>query len=254
MRRGFTLIEVVITLGVFSIASLMAVNLFVFYVQQQRRTVSQQELQSDARALIEEVADQLREGTLDYAYYQANFSAEREKLFSALDGTGNSCLVVVDPLNQQVRYRLQNGAVEKLTVVPADTTPCETATGWVNVTPADLTVDAFTIAVAPTENPFAARSPQSCTADIQCRWGTTCFNPGTTTCQFEKNSTCFCTPQKFSYAETDVGDAYFPLHPRVTFSLHVSRQAAQQTLQQTFQTTIASRVFKNADKLNRYAN
>ncbi len=257
MRRGFTLIEVVVTLGVFSIASLLAVNLFVFYVQQQRRTVSQQELQSDARALIEEIADQLREGVVDYAYYKTQFPLERTKLFAPLDGTGKNCLVIVDALNRQVRYRLQNSVVEKLTLPVAETTACDDvsfASSWSSVTPSVLTVSNLTFAVAPSEDPYAAQVPDVCTDDLGCRWGTLCLNPVTSECQFTKGATCYCTPQKFSYDTTDVGDDFYPFHPRVTFSMHISRLGGQQTVSQTFQTTIASRVFKNADKFNRYAN
>jgi prepilin-type N-terminal cleavage/methylation domain-containing protein len=255
MRRGFTLIEVVITLGIFSIASLMAVNVFVIFLQQQRRLVSQQELQGDARAIVEEISDQLREGVAHYAYYEAQFAADKQKLFTTLDGMTNECLVIIDPLNRQVRYRLNAGLVEKLALAAASTDSCDSIlNGWVTVTPASLTVNSFTIAIAPTEDPYAAQVPLPCTLDTNCRWGTACFEPGGTY-QLTRGTaqTHYCAPQKFDYGST-VGDAFFPFHPRVTFSLNVSRKAGQQTVSQTFQTTIASRIFKNADKFNRYAN
>lgn len=269
MRRGFTLIEVVVTMGVFSIASLLAVNLFVFFVQQQRRTVSQQELQSDARVVMEDIADQLREGVVDYDYYEVNnpmsTPSNRTKLFSALDGTAKDCLVILDAVNQQVRYRLQGTVVQKLILNPATTTACDDAaysTLWQNITPDNLTIGSFTFAVAPSEDPYAKQTPQTCSQDDQCRWGTTCCKTGTTcntvatqqNCQFLKGNACYCTPQLFSYDVNSIGVGNFPFHPRVTFSMRTSRVAGQQTVSQTFQTTIASRQFKNAEKFNRYAN
>jgi hypothetical protein len=199
---------------------------------------------------------------VDYDYYAAqlpnNVAGRPTNLFEALNGTGLECLVIVDALNQQVRYRLQEpeGILQKLipTVAQAST-GCDDAsvTSWTPITPSNLTVSNFTFFISPSENPYAAKTPQTCGDDSDCRWGTICINPTTSLCQTRKDFDCYCTPLKFSYAG-DQGNYDFPLHPRVTFSLNVSRKTGQQTVSQTFQTTISSRVFMSLDKLNRYAN
>lgn len=258
---GFTLIEVVVTLGVFSIASLMAVNLFVIFIQQQRRTVSQQELQNDARAVVEQVANDLREGVLDYAYYQSTIASPNSKLFTSLSATGNDCLVIRDAFNSQIRYRLNGSIVERAEVIAAgdqdDTCALLPVTLWGSVTPSVLSVSSFTFFASPSEDPFNAKTPQSCgpdtaPSDAGCRWGTLCIDPVTAACQYAKEHVCYCTPRKYAYDPAVKIDS-FPLHPRVTVSLHASRAVGKQSISQTFQTTVASRIFKNIDRLNQYA-
>jgi len=275
--RGFTLIEVVITLGVFSIASLMAVNLFVIFVQQQRRTVAQQELQNDVRAVIEQIAQDVREGQVDYTFYSAEFplDSEKTKLFSALNGIDNNStgggfeyLSVQNSFNEQIKYRLNGGAIErwKESVKKWETlTAAEQEVGWEILTPSSLEINSFAFSISPSENPFGAKDYIKCGKDDSgtpsnpvfsenlCRWGTVCRNPNTAgSCQFSRGlesdgvtKTCYCYPQTFS----DVA----PLHPHVTYSIHAKRTVSQQEVSQTFQTTVASRIYKSVEQLNDYA-
>ncbi len=244
-QQGFTLIEVIIAMAVFSIAMTMAVTLFVFFIQQQRRTVVQQELQNDSRAVIEQIAQDLREGQADYSYYEANFAGDYHLLEDALDGTGTHFLVVRTTLNEEVRYR-RNGAVLERCVVGAGATCTAAGSGWAAISPGTLVVESFSFQIRPTENPFDSRSPVECTSlvapngpsDTLCssRWGTRC--------SLQSGTANYCAPQMF-------GDV-MPLHPTVTFSLKVRRTAGNLAVSQTFQTTVASRQFVNLDKLNSY--
>lgn len=262
--RGFTLIEVIVTLGVFSIASLMAVNLFVVFVQQQRRTVVQQELQNDARSAMEQIAQDIHEGNIDYAYYESIYGASgphpnAHKLFAPLNGlsnvTGDEFLSVLSSTNEQIQYRLNGTTLQRWrTTVPT----------WQDITPSTLTVQSFTFYITPSENPFAGKAYTLCGNDAggippaasfdeaKCRWGTSCQSTSVANaCQYPRGSDafgaqlCYCYPQTFG--------SVTPLHPTVTFSMKVQRVAGQQTVQQTFQTTIASRTFSNIERLNDYA-
>lgn len=252
IRPGFTLIEVLVAVAVFSITTVMAVNLFIIFVQQQRRTLNQQELQNDARAVMEQVAKDVREGSIDYEYYATTFSGIQQKLFTELtsQAANNDCLVLRNAVNEQILYRLNNAIVERLALTtPVTSTGCSTLAGWEKISPDILEVANFTFTIAPTEDPFAAQAALPCGTtgipnDVGCRWGTICAIPSTTTCTNERNGICYCYPQKY-------GDVA-PLHPRVTFSFKMSRTSNQQTISQTFQTTVASRLFKNLDRLNSY--
>ncbi len=256
---GFTLIEVLVTMAIFSITALMAVNVFLIFVQQQRRALNQQELQNDARAVVEQIAKDLREGSVDYSYYSTFLVGEPKKLFAALTGTGNECLVVRDALNTQILYRLNSTTktIQRMVPIAPVTVACNDAsltTAWDNtdISPPNLTVSSFTFFISPSEDPFAAQVAMECGTEsppsfteLNCRWGTICENPDVAdTCQNERGGKCYCFPQKF-------GDTV-SLHPRVTYSLEVSRTSGQQTVSQIFQTTVASRIFKNLDRLNTY--
>ncbi len=257
-RRGFTLVEVVVTLGIFSIAALMAVNLFVIFLQQQRRTVSQQELQNDARAVVEQIAQDIREGQINYGFYEEAFPTEKRTLFSALDGKdgtlgANQYLALLSSLNESIQYRLQGTVIERQ----------QGTSVWVSVTPESLDIQSFTFSISPSEDPFQAASSIFCGNDntgsagvsfneAECRWGTVCEDPTSAgKCQFARGidgysaHKCYCYPQKF-------GDVA-PLQPRVTFSLVARRQVGQQEVTQTFETSITSRIYKSVERLNDYA-
>ncbi|RJO59523.1 type II secretion system protein [Candidatus Parcubacteria bacterium] len=255
---GFTLIEVIVATAVFSMAMVLATTVFVVFLQQQRRTINQQEMQNDARAVMEEIAQKLREGVADYAYYATNFNLAPQKLLSSLNGSNDECLVIRDALNEQYFYRLAGGKIQKFSTSTPGTTACSTIANWSDITPASLTVEAFSIFISPSQDPFQGKSYKACGKpgdfldppdnDKCTDWGTFCTVDGNT-CEYQKltNSilTCYCTPQRFGNV--------VPLHPKVTISLKVSRVAGQLTLSETYQTTITSRIFKNFDKLNRYA-
>ncbi|PIS40707.1 MAG: hypothetical protein COT26_01875 [Candidatus Kerfeldbacteria bacterium CG08_land_8_20_14_0_20_43_14] len=263
---GFTLIEVIVATAVFSMAMVLATTVFVVFIQQQRRTITQQEMQNDARSVIEEIAQKLREGVADYAYYSYNFAGVSQKLFSPLSGSDNDCLVIRDALNVQFYYRLDFNAkkIQKYSPATPGIVACNTisANNWVDITPASLTIDGFSIFISPSQNPFLGNNYKACGTvgsagppvvqptpiDADCAnpadWGTYCAKADGT-CAYQRGYSCYCTPQRF-------GDVV-PLHPKVTFSLTVSRMSNQLTLSETYQTTITSRIFKNFDKLNRYA-
>lgn len=242
---GFTLIEVIIAVAVFSITVVMAVNLFIVFVQQQRRTLNQQELQNDARSVMEQIAKDVREGSVDYEYYAANFALELTKLFSQLSSTSANaeCLVLRDSLNAQILYRLNNEVIERLEATTPSLAACNGLAGWEAISPDNLTVASFVFAISPSEDPFAAKSAQECVINDDCRWGTICRDSSGRYVNQVKDR-YYCYPQKFNEVT--------PLHPRVTYSFNFSRTSNQQTISQVFQTTVASRLFKNLDRLNSY--
>lgn len=252
---GFTLIEVIIAMGVFTMAMTMAITVFVLFVQQQRRTVVQQELQNDSRAVIEQIAQDLREGQAYYPYYETNFSGSFHLLENALDGKDpGNYLVILTTMNEEVRYRLSSNKLQRCVVTSTVFCTSLTPTDWADISPGTLTVESFSFLIRPSENPFDSRSPVSCgttaaPSEVACetstRWGSRCTDSVTNACLLARIDTCYCVPQMY-------GDV-LPLHPTVTFSLKMRRNAGQLTVAQTFQTTVASRQFINLDKLNAYA-
>ena len=67
-KLGFTLVEVVVALGIFSIATTYAISIFVQSNQVQKRTANIQRILSDARYALEVMAREVRMGHIDYDY------------------------------------------------------------------------------------------------------------------------------------------------------------------------------------------
>jgi len=269
-KKGFTLIEVIVAAGLFSVVMVLATSTFVVFVQQQRRTINQQELQNDARATMEEIANRLHENTVDYTYYATIFDTVPKKLFKTITGKDDECLVLINDLKTQYYYRLYNNKIQEYSTDTPDYTDagkCSniSSNNWQDISPASLTVNFFSIFISPSQDPFQGKSYTACglRADSQdpnsdnpddaicsaSSWGAYC-GVDFDTCAYVRadnngTQTCYCTPLRY-------GDV-IPLHPKVTYSLNVSRQSNNTIITDTFQTTITSRIFKNFDLLNRYA-
>ncbi len=68
-RRGFTLVEILLVMGIFSTTLLLVTNIFVGSTRLQQRTIVTQRLTGDARFTLETIARAVRTGTVDYDFY-----------------------------------------------------------------------------------------------------------------------------------------------------------------------------------------
>lgn len=114
-EKGFTLVEILMVLGIFSTALLMVVNIFVTSTRLQQRTLTAQRLSADARFTLETMARAIRSGTVDYDFYHARtpyVSTEYEMkitdpsyplhVLSVIDPDGNRTIFrrqSLDPVN-----------------------------------------------------------------------------------------------------------------------------------------------------------
>ena len=68
-KRGFTLMEALIAASVFGMLSVIAASIFINISQSQRSTESYSALYEDARVIMENLATEIRNGTVDYEEY-----------------------------------------------------------------------------------------------------------------------------------------------------------------------------------------
>lgn len=68
-RPGFTLIEILLAMGIFSTTLLIVINIFVSSSRLQQRAVVGQRMTGDARYTIETMARAVRSGIVDYNFY-----------------------------------------------------------------------------------------------------------------------------------------------------------------------------------------
>lgn len=79
-KRGFTLMEVLIAASVFGMLSVIAATFFLNISQSQRTTDSYSALYEDARVIMENLATEIRNGTVDYEEY---FNITSEDIISS---------------------------------------------------------------------------------------------------------------------------------------------------------------------------
>lgn len=69
VAAGFTLVEMMVAVSIFATVSVIVADLFMIANRAQRRTSSEQQLQSDGRVIFTQVADRIRSGEIDYEAY-----------------------------------------------------------------------------------------------------------------------------------------------------------------------------------------
>lgn len=102
--RGFTLIEVVVAMGIFSVMLLIIVGVFSRFVQIQRRQIGEQQLQEDIRLAMDLFNKEARTGFGD-TFPSGSFSGE---------------IQFRNQNNQCVRYSLDGGRLARSAVDMSD--------------------------------------------------------------------------------------------------------------------------------------
>jgi prepilin-type N-terminal cleavage/methylation domain-containing protein len=170
-KKGFTLLELLISTAIFAITVVIGVDLFFTIVKVQKRTNFIQTIQVDARNNLEDMARLVRTGVIDYDYYADPDGDPAtvnpitlDKLYDNTDA--NKLLVIRDQDNNQYffeRIKVGTRGVIKSCVVNLQSsdaankcysTRLSNHAGWEVVTPTDIDVEKFLIWVKPLVNPF----------------------------------------------------------------------------------------------------
>lgn len=79
-QKGFTLIEMIVAVGLFAIVSVIISQLFITFNRTQRRSGINAELQSDARVVMSQITERIRSGMIDYTAYGGTIVSPTESL------------------------------------------------------------------------------------------------------------------------------------------------------------------------------
>ncbi len=86
-RKAFTLAEVLIAASIFTIVSLIGINVFVNVIRIQRRVTLENAIYEDARVMMERISREIRSNTVDYEEYY-NKAMDQEAGFGSITGLG----------------------------------------------------------------------------------------------------------------------------------------------------------------------
>jgi prepilin-type N-terminal cleavage/methylation domain-containing protein len=92
-QKGFSLIELLVVVAVFSTITLVITDIYVNVSNSQRRTLAWQQVQSELRYAIELIAETTRQGQLDYAYadYPTELTLPEDEL-AIIDKAGENVI------------------------------------------------------------------------------------------------------------------------------------------------------------------
>ncbi len=135
-RQGFTVVEMLVVVGILTVVAVAVVDIFASVTRSQRRVYANQQLQGDVRNTLERIARDVHQGTIDYGYYQAQ----------GIDLTAQvNVLALRDSVNQPNRYRENGEAIE----VSSGNSGI-----WVRLNAAAVKVVSFRFRIAPRADPF----------------------------------------------------------------------------------------------------
>lgn len=171
-KAGFTLIEVLVAATIFTVVSLIAVNVFISVIRIQRRVQLENAIYEDARVMMERVSRAVRENTIDYEEYYNKAMNQDTALSSSL----TSSELAPTALNKNpygYRYgcyaqRFYNpgtkaGVTDSLGVLCNDDTHTPTDPGYSN-----CTIDHNTLDINTNQNPYAAPGAVQTDASAFC--------------------------------------------------------------------------------------
>jgi prepilin-type N-terminal cleavage/methylation domain-containing protein len=95
---GFTLLEMLIVLGLFAIVMVAASDIFLMANRTQRKTLNLERVQADARYAIETIVREVRGGAIDYPWYELASSVGIPEE-GAID-----TLAVIDEQGDRIRF------------------------------------------------------------------------------------------------------------------------------------------------------
>lgn len=142
-EAGFTLIEAVVALGIFAIATTYAVSIFVQSNQVQKRTANIQRITADARYVLEVMSREVRLDHLDYNY---------TGYVLPLDGVQTE-LALLDVNNQPIRFKRFDDGAGRFSVQVCAGGECDNNI-YYDITPKDLSVEKLAFYISPGQDPF----------------------------------------------------------------------------------------------------
>ncbi|OGF61325.1 hypothetical protein A2662_00525 [Candidatus Giovannonibacteria bacterium RIFCSPHIGHO2_01_FULL_45_33] len=114
-KPGFSLIEIIVSLGVFGVASLIAVSSLLAMVAAQRKAISIQSAYDDLRYGIEVISKEMRTGDVFYCGVWADINT-----LSPLDcpptGAGAQAITFVNAQGKMVTYRFNTKALSGVSI------------------------------------------------------------------------------------------------------------------------------------------
>lgn len=92
-KKGFTLVEMMVVLAIFSIATVVIIDIFMMAGKAQRRTLAIEKIQSDARYSIEAVSREIKMDMIDYSWagYAGGINSPEDEL--ALRDADNNSII-----------------------------------------------------------------------------------------------------------------------------------------------------------------
>lgn len=154
-KKGFTLVEMMVVLAIFSVATVVVVDIFMMASRAERRTLAIQKIQSDARYSLEAMAREIKMDMIDYDYYGGT-----------INEVPSGTLALRDQDDNQIIFKKSSENC------PAGTTNClvvsvDGGTNWESVTTKGIDILDLKFYIDPAVDPFRPNAGFTYNSDNQ---------------------------------------------------------------------------------------
>lgn len=152
-RRGFTFMEMIVVVSLFSVLMVAASDIFIRAQRTQRKTAALQRLQDDARYLTQKIASELQAGSLDFTAYANAQSCDGAQISAIKPLNGNAVLALrrFDGTHLYIQ-KSQDICVDE------ESTPCLAVSDdgalWSSASSKGVKVESLTFYIFPDKDPF----------------------------------------------------------------------------------------------------
>jgi prepilin-type N-terminal cleavage/methylation domain-containing protein len=147
-NKGFTLIEILVVLAIFSVFVVLATDLFLTINRVQRETRVSERLLSESRYVLETISNEVRRGAIDYIAYGDPVDPEDAII------TPNEELIVITENAEQIRIKKDTTFCPSSFSMPCVVISRDGGATWASMTPLGIKVVDFKIIIHPRRDPF----------------------------------------------------------------------------------------------------
>ena len=145
-QGGFTLMEMVVVLAIFTVSSVIIADIFITLINTQRKIIVQQKILSEARYAMDIMSRNIRIGTISYSDYGSIETPYEDELYlNDIDGN-------------KIFFKSSTADC------PAGITKClimsiDEGANWESITSKDIEIQDIRFYIRPTDDPFDDGSP-----------------------------------------------------------------------------------------------
>jgi prepilin-type N-terminal cleavage/methylation domain len=145
IRRGFTLIEALITMAIFSVMMIAFSDIYTQNMRYARQIIVRAKLQADARASLEALARAIRVSNIDYSYYAGTLPAQPMTTLALVNPrTGDNSRIWLDATPSEC-YNDGNSCINVTT---------DNGLTWAPLSPKGVSLDNLKFYVTPSRDPY----------------------------------------------------------------------------------------------------
>lgn len=217
-RKSFTLIEMIVSLGLFLFVVLSIIAIYSMATKFQRQVIFFQKLQSETRFIVEAMAREIRMGEIDYKSY---------KDLSEDLSSGKPAILRLKTLNgEKICFKKENNVLYL-----AKGSDC---LSWNQFSSEKIKITKLDFYLSPCSNPFF-----ECQANADCKLESN-------NCDLEIQS-CKCSGDAQCFSDQVCENSYCKnkdIQPRVTIVLKAEITEKDKTKKINLQTTVSSRIYR----------